>query len=915
MREPLPPQYDPSGIETELYDRWEADGLFRADAAAVNDRGATPYTIVIPPPNVTSVLHMGHGLNNTLQDVLTRWQRMRGREALYLPGTDHAGIATQNVVERLLAREGRTRYDLGRDAFEARVWSFVNETGATILRQLRAIGCSCDWSRTRFTLEPALSRAVREVFVRLFEKDLIYRGNYIIHWCPRCLTALSDEEAEPAETDGKIYHLRYPAPGGPDTLPKLADGTPYIVVATTRPETMLGDTAVAVHPDDARYAALVGRHVTLPLTGRTIPVVADTYVDPEFGSGAVKITPAHDPNDFALAGRHGLPPLDIMAPDATIGDNAPEAFRGLDRFEARRRVVAAFEAEGLIEKVADHRYALPHCYRCDTIVEPRLSLQWFVRMKPLAEPALAAARDGRVRFTPERHTKVYENWLENIRDWCISRQLWWGHRIPVWYCTEASCGAVMALREDPDACPTCGGAVEQDPDVLDTWFSSWLWPFSTLGWPDETEDLAAFYPTNTLVTAPEILFFWVARMIMAGIEFRGEVPFTDVYLNGTVRDIEGRKMSKSLGNGIDPLEVVRRYGADALRYTVVAGAGLGTDLRMDHEDLDETFAPGRNFANKVWNAGRFALMNVEDAEVRPVAELRDTLELADRWILSRLHATAAQVTRQLEAFRFQEAAGSVYHFFWGELADWYLELVKPRMAGDAEAASRAAADAASRAAAQATLVAVLDGVLRLLHPIMPFISEALWQRLPVPAGTEREPSLVVAAWPEGEEAWRDAEAESQVAELIELIGALRTIRSEYDVPVSARIAATLTDVGASLGAALAAEQRAVLRLARAELDTEGGAGIGGGAGAAAVLRGGTGVFVPLEGIIDLDRERARLRREIERLDGLVGATEGKLSNARFVERAPADVVQRERDKVGAYRDQRDRLGDKLAALS
>ncbi|MGH7506667.1 MAG: valine--tRNA ligase, partial [Longimicrobiales bacterium] len=741
MREPLPPKYDPTSIERPLYEEWEADGYFHADEHAVLREEREPYAIVIPPPNVTAVLHMGHGLNNTIQDVLTRWQRMRGLEALYLPGTDHAGIATQNVVERLIAAEGKTRDQLGRDAFVERVREFVDATGSSILQQLRAIGCSCDWTRTRFTLEPGLSRAVREVFVRLHEKGLIYRGNYIINWCPRCLTALSDEEAEGVETQGRLYHLRYPLAGDDEAgeLPRLPDGRPYIVVATTRPETMLGDTAVAVHPGDDRYRALVGRELDLPLSGRRIPVVADEYVDPEFGSGAVKITPAHDPNDFAVARRHGLPALDVMNPDATMGPNAPAEYRGLDRFEARGRVIAAFEEQGLLDRIEDHTFALPRCYRCETIVEPRLSEQWFVRMKPLAEPALAASRDGRVRFTPERWKKVYENWLENIHDWCISRQLWWGHRIPVWYCQTDGCSEMIVAREDPASCRKCGGeALRQDEDVLDTWFSSWLWPFSTLGWPEDTPDLAAFYPTSTLVTAPEILFFWVARMIMAGLEFMGEIPFADVYLNGTVRDLEGRKMSKSLGNGIDPLEVVQLFGADALRYTVIAASGLGTDLYMDYRNLEETFKPGRNFANKVWNAARLVLMNLGDEPVRTLDEVEAHLEVADRWILSRFNAAAREVTRQLEGFRFKEAAEAAYHFFWGELADWYLEMVKLRLRGEG--------GDESREAAKATLVAVLDGILRLLHPMMPFITEALWRKLPLPA--EREESLIIARWPE-----------------------------------------------------------------------------------------------------------------------------------------------------------------------
>jgi valyl-tRNA synthetase len=906
MSEPLPSKYDPTAIEQALYDAWESNGWFHADESAVLDRDRESYVIVIPPPNVTAVLHMGHGLNNTVQDVLTRWQRMRGREALYLPGTDHAGIATQNVVERLIAAEGATRDDLGRAAFVERVWQFVDETGSTILRQLRAIGCSCDWSRTRFTLEPALSDAVRETFVRLYEKGLIYRGNYIINWCPRCLTALSDEEAEATETQGKLYHLRYPLATEVDApdLPRLPDGRPYLVVATTRPETMLGDTAVAVHPTDGRYAAVIGAELHLPLTGRRVPIIADEYVDPEFGSGAVKITPAHDPNDFDVAKRHAIPPLDVMTPDARMNENAPASFRGLDRFEARKRVIAAFEAEGLLEKIEDHAHALPHCYRCDTVVEPRLSEQWFVRMKPLAEPALAASRDGSVRFTPERWKKVYENWLEGIHDWCISRQLWWGHRIPVWYCRAPGCDEMIVARTDPTTCPICGGAqLEQDPDVLDTWFSSWLWPFSTLGWPEETRDLAAFYPTNTLVTAPEILFFWVARMIMAGLEFRGAVPFTDVYLNGTVRDLHGRKMSKSLGNGIDPLEVVRLFGADALRYTVVAASGLGTDIYMDPDNLEETFKPGRNFANKIWNAARLVLMNLGEEPVRPLSAVVADLEIADRWILSRLNAAIREFDRNMEGFRFKEAAESAYHFFWGELADWYLEMTKARLRGDA--------GAASREAAKATLVAVLDGALRLLHPIMPFITDTLWLKLPLPERTE--PSLVIGRWPAPDALRDDADAEAALAALMELIGTVRALRSEYNVPDGSRVDVHLSNVQPALAAALAAEERAVRHLAQVAAVES--AVNGAGAGAHAVIGSGTELFIPLAGVIDLDRERERLRKELERLAQFQRATEAKLANERFVDRAPVDVVAREREKAEGLKDQRARLSAKLASLA
>jgi valyl-tRNA synthetase len=905
MSEPLAPQYDPHSIERPLYPEWEEAGLFRADAAAVRAGTADPYVIVIPPPNVTAVLHMGHGLNNTIQDVLIRWQRMRGREALYLPGTDHAGIATQNVVERLLASEGTSRAQLGRDAFVERVWQFVDATGSTILQQLRAIGCSCDWSRTRFTLEPALSRAVREAFVRLYEKGLIYRGNYIINWCPRCLTALSDEEAEPRESPGKLYYLRYPLAGAsPAALPTLPDGRPYLVVATTRPETMLGDTAVAVHPDDDRYGALVGQEVVLPLTGRTIPLVADAFVDPEFGTGAVKITPAHDPNDFELALRHDLPPLNVLTPAARLNDQVPAAYRGLDRFDGRRQVLADLERLGLVEKVEDHSHAVPHCYRCHTVVEPRLSEQWFVRMRPLAEPALAAARAGAVRFTPERHAKIYEHWLENIRDWCISRQLWWGHRIPVFYCRNPQCGEQIVAREDPTVCPACGGSdLEQDQDVLDTWFSSWLWPFSTLGWPDHTEDLAAFYPTNTLVTAPEILFFWVARMIMGGLEFLGRVPFSDVYLTGTVRDLQNRKMSKSLGNGIDPLEVVNLFGADALRYTVMSNVGMGTDVRMDPADLETTFAVGRNFANKLWNAARFALLNLDVPEV-PDARTLPTLELADRWILSRLSAATAETSRSLAAFRFKEAAEAAYQFFWGELADWYLEVIKPRLQPDA--------DPASALAARATLVACLDGIFRLLHPVMPFITDALWRRLPVISGQRRPDSIMVAAWPTPEHYPVNPAAEAQFVALCELIGEVRTLRSEYSVPPAAQVRIQLGNVSPELDAALAAEARALARLARVEhVDRSRG---GGGAGAHAVLRAGVELFIPLADVIDLEQERQRLQKELERLEGQLRATESKLRNEQFTSRAPTEVVEKERAKADNFRDQRDRLALKIDGL-
>jgi valyl-tRNA synthetase len=900
MAETLPPQYDPAGTESSLYRWWEEQGYFRADENGT----AAPYTIVIPPPNVTAVLHMGHGLNNTIQDVIIRWRRMQGREALWQPGTDHAGIATQNVVERRLAQQGRSRFDLGREAFIEEVWTYVRDTGSTILEQLRAIGCSCDWERTRFTLDEGLSRAVREVFVRLYERGMVYRGNRIINWCPRCMTALSDEEAEPSEIAGRLFHLRYPLSGAaPTGLPKLTDGRAYVVVATTRPETMLGDVAVAIHPEDERYAGIVDMELELPLTGRRIPIVTDEYVDPEFGSGAVKITPAHDPNDFELAARHDLPAIDVMTSDARMSGEAPAAFQGLDRFEARERVMTALSAAGLLEKIEDYTTSIPHCYRCNTIVEPRLSEQWFVRMKPLAEPALAASREGRVRFTPDRYTKVYENWLENIRDWCISRQLWWGHRIPAWYCGTPGCGETIVAREDPTRCPKCRGFdLTQDPDVLDTWFSSWLWPFSTLGWPDETQSLRKFYPGDTLVTGPDIIFFWVARMIMAGIEFMGEVPFRDVYLNGIVRDHLGRKQSKSLGNGIDPLEVVRLYGADALRYTVIAGAGAGTDQYLNYENLEESFGPGRNFANKLWNAGRFALINLGDGPVPRLDEVGDDLEAADRWILSRLSRTTREITESMERFRLNEAATAAHAFFWGEVADWYLEMAKPRLRGEM--------GEGNRRAAQATLVSVLDATMRLLHPIMPFITESVWQRLPWRTGSA--PSLMVAEWPEPTPEREDAATEALVASLQEIVSTVRNIRAEYGVQPAQRVALRIAGASAALEDLIGRSERTLADLARVDrVDFE---RIPGEIGASAVLAGGPELFVPLEGAIDLERERARLRAERDRVDGLMASTRKRLENESFTSRAPADVVAREREKLESFTEQLEKLARTLNTL-
>jgi valyl-tRNA synthetase len=878
----LPPQYDPHAVERPLYQRWLDRGVFPPNPHAPG----APYVIVIPPPNVTAVLHMGQGLNNVTQDVLIRFERMRGRQALWLPGTDHAGIATQNVVERLIAKEGKTRFDLGRDEFVKRVWAFVHDTGSTILEQLKVIGCSCDWTRTRFTLDPAYSRAVREVFVRLWEAGLIYRGHRVIHWCPHCLTALSDEEAEAGDPEtGTLYYIRYPVEGAP---------APYITVATTRPETLLGDTAVAVNPQDRRHAAFIGKTARLPLTHLPIPIIADDAVVPSFGTGFVKVTPAHDATDFEIGMRHRLDMPLVMTEDGRLehATRVPPELAGLDRFAARERIVRMLQEQGALEKTEPHTYTLRRCYRCGTVVEPRLSDQWFVKMKPLAAPALDAYRAQQIRLVPERWAKTYEQWLENIRDWNISRQLWWGHRIPVFTCV--TCGEQWADRQDPPRCRKCGGPVTQDPDVLDTWFSSWLWPFATLGWPDATLDLQRFYPGHTLVTAPEILFFWVARMIMAGYHFLGDRPFATVYLHGTVRDTQHRKMSKSLGNGIDPLDVVRLYGADALRWTAIAGISLGSDLMLDPNDLATTFAPGRNFANKLWNIGRFILAQLPERvpsfDTVRVAEL----PLADRWILSRAQQAIREVTAALEQFRLDEAAKRCFDFVWKELADWYVEAVKSRLTGSAVA----------------VLAHCFDTALRLLHPVVPFITEELWQKLP---GRRPDELLAVAAWPTVREPLVDARAEQQFAQVQDAIAAIRTIRAEYRVSPKTRLDVALTSKSDDARRVFEGEHDTIARLAQL-----GALGFDGratrGAGAHAVLADGSEVFVALAEAIDVAQECRRLASERTRLAQQLAALRAKLTNRDFIARAPADVVAKEREKERAWHDQLQALAAKLESL-
>ncbi|MCZ6917835.1 MAG: valine--tRNA ligase [Gemmatimonadetes bacterium] len=885
----LAPQFDPAAIESTIYQRWLDAGVFTADVTS----GREPYVIVIPPPNVTSVLHMGHGLDVTFQDLMIRFERMRGREALWLPGTDHAGIATQNVVERLIATEGQTRHDLGRDAFERRVWDHVKHTGGKILDQLKAVGASCDWSRTRFTLDEAYSAAVRQAFVQLYDEGLLYRGFRVIHWCPRCLTSLSDEEAEFHDRAGKMYHIKYP----------LADGSGYATVATTRPETMFGDVCLVRHPDDERYAALTAKSVRIPLTDVEIPIDVSTAVERELGTGMLKVTPAHDANDFDIANEldRGFDRPVVIDEHARMvaSERVPQALHGLDRDAARKKLLELLDAEGFLEKVEPYQHAVRQCYRCNTVVEPRLSDQWFVRMKSLAEPALQAYRDGKIRFVPDRWGKVYENWLNEIRDWNISRQLWWGHRIPAWYCEADGCGKIIVSQRDEAECE-CGGTLRQDEDVLDTWFSSWLWPLATFGWPEETEDLKRFYPGHTLVTGPDIIFFWVARMIMAGYHFMGDRPFHTVYLHGIVRDPQHRKMSKSLGNGIDPLDVIERFGADALRFTSLAGAATGQDIIMHPDDLDTSFAVGRNFANKIWNVARFVLSNL-DGPLTPRDELESAdLELADRWILSRLQRTIGSVTEHLHTFRMNDAATGIYQFFWGELADWYVEQVKPRLYGDVPGGEHA----------RGCLLVAFEDALRLLHPMMPFITEELWGYLP--GGRDRGSLLAAEAWPETVAALADDEAEATFAAVQALVTAIRTIRAEYGVKQGQEIGAHVEPASAQTRAALEAERGTISRLAKVDVlsfetpkDSVGGH---------AVLPDGSAVFVPLGNAIDVAAECERLQSEVDRLETQLQQVTMKLRNEKFTARAPAEVVERERRKEQAWREQRDTLAAKRGSL-
>ncbi|HEX2195769.1 MAG TPA: valine--tRNA ligase [Actinomycetota bacterium] len=865
--------YEPEAIEKRWYEEWERSGAFRADPSTTK----RPYSIVLPPPNVTGALHMGHALNHSLQDALVRRARMQGHEALWVPGTDHAGIATQNVVERELRKEGVDRHALGREAFVERVWAWKREYGGRITRQMRELGESCDWERERFTMDEGLSRAVRTVFVRWFEDGLVYRGHRVINWCPRCTTALSDIEVEHEDVAGELVTFRY----------ELADGSGSISVATTRIETMLGDTGIAVHPDDDRYAGLVGKTVRHPFfPDRHVPIVADEAVDPEFGTGAVKVTPAHDPTDFEIGERAGLDKVNVLNETAHVNENGGR-FAGLDRYEARGAVLAALEETGAIEGVErPYVHAVGHCYRCGTEIEPWLSEQWFVKMKPLAEPAIEAAKDGRVTFHPPRFTKAYLHWMENLRDWCISRQLWWGHRIPVWYCD--ACGDTIVALDDPSECKCGSTSLTQDADVLDTWFSSQLWPFSTLGWPDETPDLATFYPTSVMVTAYEIIYLWVARMIMSGMYFMGgRLPFADVFIHGIVRDHEGKKMSKSLGNVIDPLEMIHRYGADALRFSLAFITVPGNDSNSSEERIEGA----RNFANKLWNASRFVLMSLDEA--RPELDGADLL-VEDRWILSRLDATVETVGRELDAFNFSEALHALHSFVWSELCDWYVELAKPRLR-----------DGASTTAG-AVLVHALDRVLRLLHPVMPFITEELWSKLRPDAG-----SITTAPWPEPE-GRADAAAEDTMARFQDLVVALRRLKIEHDVPQGRRVPVSLAagDFAAELRPLLD-QVTSLARLESIELVADLGPA---GSDPRAITTAGIEAAMRLGGVVDPSVERDRLERKRDELLGEIDRAERKLANESFVAKAPAAVVEKERAKLDEARAALAKVEGQLGAL-
>ncbi len=856
----LAKQYSPQEVEDRIYKGWVDNNYFTAEP----DSDKEPFTVVIPPPNVTGQLHMGHALDETLQDILVRYKRMAGYNALWIPGTDHAGIATQIKVEEALRNEeGLTRYDLGREKFLERVWDWKNKFGNRIINQIKKLGCSCDWSRERFTMDEGCSDAVKEVFVKLYEKDLIYQGNRIINWCPHCITALSDAEVEYEEQDGFFWHINYP----------VKDSDEVVEIATTRPETLLGDTAVAVNPEDERYSHLVGKTLILPLVGREIPVIADDYVDKEFGTGCVKITPAHDPNDFEVGLRHNLEQIKVLNDDATVNSYGGK-YEGMDRYEARKAMVEDLEKEGLLVKVVPHKHNVGQCYRCSTTVEPITSKQWFVKMKPLAEKAIEVVKDGTIKFVPDRFSKTYLNWMENVHDWCISRQLWWGHRIPAYYC---ECGETVVSKEEVTTCPKCGKPLKQDPDVLDTWFSSALWPFSTLGWPEQTEDLKYFYPTSVLVTGYDIIFFWVARMIFSAMEHMDQEPFKYVFIHGIVRDSQGRKMSKSLGNGIDPLEVIKEYGADALRFTLATGNSPGNDMRYYKERVEAS----RNFANKIWNASRFLLMNLDIDSV----ELPDAKELRteDKWIISSFNTLAKEVTDNLDKFELGVAVSKLYDFIWDNYCDWYIELVKPRLY-EASGADKVA---------QKVLSYILVNTLKLLHPFMPFITEEIFSYLPT-----GEDSIMVSSWPKYDEKLSFPEDEKRMQLVMDAIRSIRNLRTQMNVVPSKKAKVIIVTDSKKVfeGTEIFFEKLAGASETLIQSDKEGIS-----ENAVNAVTEGAQVYIPMDELVDKDKELERLNGEKTKLEAEIKRVESKLGNASFVEKAPAKIVEEEKAKGEKYK--------------
>jgi valyl-tRNA synthetase len=873
----LSSRYNPKEVEDKWLAVWKEQQTFHASVSSKK-----PFTIVIPPPNVTGILHMGHALNNTLQDILIRYKRMTGFEALWMPGTDHAGIATQNVVEKQLAKENKTRYDIGREAMLERLWEWKKEYGGTILKQLEKLGSSCDWPRTRFTMDEDYSEAVKEVFIRLYEKDLIYRGDRIINWCPRCQTALSDEEAEHKDKNGKLYHIKYGFKNDP---------AKFLIVATTRPETMLGDTAVAVNPHDERYLEVIGQTLVLPLIHREIKIIADEFVNKEFGTGAVKVTPAHDPNDFAMGQRHNLEFINIMKPDAVLNENAGK-FNGLDRFAARKAVIAELQELGLLDKMEDHAHAVGHCYRCDTVVEPYLSKQWFVRMGPLAKPALEAVQNGTIRIHPERWEKVYLNWMENIRDWCISRQIWWGHRIPVWYDEDNNAYVAHDDKEAQTKARATRGkevSLKQDEDVLDTWFSSWLWPFATLGWPKDNPDLKFFYPTNALFTASEIIFFWVARMIMAGYEFLGQAPFTDVYIHGTVRDAKGRKMSKSLGNALDPLEIIEEFGADALRFSLIINSGQDIFISK------EKFEIGRNFANKIWNASRLIFMNVKPDIYGSYQNIdMAKLDLPSRWILSRLYTTVEKTAEAIEKYRYSDAETLVQDFFWGNFCDWYLEIIKNQW-NDIEV--------------QKVALYVLENSLRIMHPFIPFVTEEIFSKI-----SRSQVLLSNCTWPAVKKEYIDAQGQVMMQSMVDLVSSIRNTRAQWNIKPNETVSCLLTISDEKLSGLIKKEFHRFQHLGRIEsvsfVTSETAI-----KDAASGVIGNIKYFIPLQGVIDLEKEKKRILEQIIQLEKSVLGITQRLTNEDFVKKAPPEVIQKDQERLSVMQKEIQDLRAVIASLS